>query len=320
MLELFFTFFKLGLFTFGGGYAMIPLIKETIINKKKWMNEDEVLEMIAIAESTPGPIAINMATYIGHRQKGIIGSALATLGVILPSMIIIYLISLCFDMFLANEYIQYAFTGIKCGVAILILKTGIEMLLKARKNIPYTIIAIVVTALMVALDILAINLSAIILILLGGIVVGVVGNIVKEKMGGDDIDKMVADVYKSASKNHTPILDNSDTIKNNNSVEDKDISTTTLDDIYALDDMIQQIEIQHAKDRGTTIETITVNNGRKAKSNDTQKEVTLDDSEMTSMSSMFDTRPSANLKPNTPKNKTKANDKHTTTTSKKEVK
>ena len=93
MIELFLTFLKLGLFTFGGGYAMIPLIKETIINKKGWMSEDEVIEMIAIAESTPGPIAINMATYIGYKQKGFLGGLFSTLGVILPSLIIIFLIS-----------------------------------------------------------------------------------------------------------------------------------------------------------------------------------------------------------------------------------
>ena len=86
MWELFYIFFKLGLFTFGGGYAMIPNIKQVVIEKKKWLTEDEVLEIIAIAESTPGPIAINMATYIGNKQKGFWGSVLATLGVILPSL------------------------------------------------------------------------------------------------------------------------------------------------------------------------------------------------------------------------------------------
>ena len=92
LLELFGVFFKLGLFTFGGGYAMIPQIKEIVVEKKKWLNEDEMLEILAIAESTPGPIAINMATYIGYKQKKILGSVFSTLGVVLPSLIIVYII------------------------------------------------------------------------------------------------------------------------------------------------------------------------------------------------------------------------------------
>ena len=87
LLNLFWIFFKLGLLTFGGGYAMIPQIKEIVVEKKKWLNEDEMLELIAIAESTPGPIAINTATYIGYKRKGILGSVLATVGVVLPSLI-----------------------------------------------------------------------------------------------------------------------------------------------------------------------------------------------------------------------------------------
>ena len=95
-LELFGVFFKIGLFTFGGGYAMIPQIKEVVIEKKKWMTEEEILDVIAIAESTPGPIAINSATYIGYKQNKIIGSIFATLGVVLPSFLIIFIISLFF--------------------------------------------------------------------------------------------------------------------------------------------------------------------------------------------------------------------------------
>ena len=94
---LFTTFFKLGLFTFGGGYAMIPALKEIVVEKNKWLSNDEMLEILAIAETTPGPIAINMATYIGYKQGKIMGSFLSTLGVVLPSLIIIYIISLIFD-------------------------------------------------------------------------------------------------------------------------------------------------------------------------------------------------------------------------------
>ena len=97
IIELFLTFFKLGLFTFGGGYAMIPQIKDIIVDKKNWLTNDDVLEIIAISESTPGPIAINMATFIGYRQKKVLGSIASTLGVVLPSLIIIFIISLFFD-------------------------------------------------------------------------------------------------------------------------------------------------------------------------------------------------------------------------------
>ena len=135
LIELFLTFFKLGLFTFGGGYAMIPQIKEQVIEKKKWLTEEEVLEIIAISESTPGPIAINMATFIGYRQKKVLGSLMATLGVVLPSLIIIFIISLFFDAFLANKYIAYAFIGIKACVAFLITKAGLEMLIKMKRTI-----------------------------------------------------------------------------------------------------------------------------------------------------------------------------------------
>ena len=105
---------------------MIPQITEIVVEKKKWMTEDDMLELLAIAESTPGPIAINMATYIGYKQKGILGSVIATIGVVLPSLIIIYLIFLILEQYMQNKYVQYAFTGIKVGVAFLILKSGIN--------------------------------------------------------------------------------------------------------------------------------------------------------------------------------------------------
>ena len=138
ILELFYIFFKLGLFTFGGGYAMIPQIKEVVIEKKKWISEEEMLDIIAIAESTPGPIAINSATYIGYKQNKILGSIFATLGVVLPSFLIIFPLSLFFDKFLENQYVAYAFVGIKACVAFLILKdynSNIIILLIKSRNV-----------------------------------------------------------------------------------------------------------------------------------------------------------------------------------------
>ena len=185
LLELFLTFFKLGLFTFGGGYAMLPQLKETVIEKKKWLTEDEVLNMIAISESTPGPIAINMATFIGHKQKGFWGSLFATLGVVLPSVIIIFVISLFFEQFVSNKYVSYAFVGIKCAVAFLILKTGIEMFVKMKKKALNVIMFLIIFALIILFDIFAVDFSSIIFILVGGIigiiVYAVNNKILKEK-------------------------------------------------------------------------------------------------------------------------------------------
>lgn len=170
LLELFLTFFKLGLFTFGGGYAMLPQLKETVIEKKKWLTEDEVLNMIAISESTPGPIAINMATFVGHKQKGFWGSLMATLGVVLPSVIIIFIISLFFEQFVSNKYVSYAFVGIKCAVAFLILKTGVEMFIKMKKKVLNVLLFSLVFLAVILFDIFAINFSSIIFILFGGII------------------------------------------------------------------------------------------------------------------------------------------------------
>ena len=168
--ELFLTFFKIGLFTFGGGYAMIAQIKESIVENKKWLTEDELLQIVAIAESTPGPIAINMATYVGYKRKGIVGSAMATLGVVLPSVIIIFIISLFLEDFMKNKYVAYAFVGIKCAVAFLIAKAGYEMFKKIEKKplplITFTLIFIV----SIILELLSKSISSIIFIIAGGII------------------------------------------------------------------------------------------------------------------------------------------------------
>ena len=169
LLKLFLTFFKIGLFTFGGGYAMISQIKENVVEKHKWLTDDELLQIIAIAEATPGPIAINIATFVGFKKKGVLGSAMATLGVVLPSFIIIFIISLFAEAFKQNEYVKYAFSGIKAAVAFLILKTGVNMLKKMKKK-PFQVIAFsIVFALMILFELFAISFSAIYFILAGGI-------------------------------------------------------------------------------------------------------------------------------------------------------
>ena len=169
-LDLFYVFFKIGLFTFGGGYAMISQIRETIVEKKNWITDDELLEIITIAESTPGPIAINMATYVGFKRFKVLGSTLATLGVVLPSFIIIFIISLFLEQFMEYDIVRYAFAGINGAVSFLIVRTGFTMLKKLEKKFLPIITFIIVFALMIAFDILTIKFSSIFYILIGGVI------------------------------------------------------------------------------------------------------------------------------------------------------
>lgn len=134
LLELFFTFAKIGLFTFGGGYAMISIIENQCVERKKWISSDEMMNMTVIAESTPGPIAINCSTFAGYKRAGILGAFAATLGMVMPSFIVIYFISMYLDNFLELTIIANAFKGIKIGVGFLILNAGITMLKKMPKK------------------------------------------------------------------------------------------------------------------------------------------------------------------------------------------
>ena len=168
--EMFLSFFKIGLFTFGGGYAMLALIESELVEKKKWISKEEFLDMVAIAESTPGPIAINSATYIGYKRAGVLGSALSTLGVVLPSFIIIFVISLFLEAFLAVELVAYAFRGIQACVVYLIISAGWKMLKGLKKNAMSVSILCIVTLAMVALSVFAVSFSTIILILFSGCV------------------------------------------------------------------------------------------------------------------------------------------------------
>lgn len=127
--ELFITFFKIGLFTFGGGYAMIPLVLENV-TAKGWMTEDLFYELIGICESTPGPIAINMATFVGSGQAGFWGSVCATLGVVMPSVLVILIIAALFFNFSKNRFVQAAFTGMRPVIFGLIASTGLLLALK----------------------------------------------------------------------------------------------------------------------------------------------------------------------------------------------
>ena len=134
LLDLFLTFAKIGLFTFGGGYAMISLIENSCVEKKGWITHDEMMNVTVIAESTPGPIAINCATFVGYKQKGMIGAIAATIGMVLPSFSIIFLISMFLDNFLEIVWIAHAFMGVKIAVGILILDAAIKMIRKMQKK------------------------------------------------------------------------------------------------------------------------------------------------------------------------------------------
>lgn len=141
-LQLFITFFKIGAFTFGGGYAMIPLISKEVVENKKWITDDDILEIIAIAESTPGPIAINSATFVGYKVCGFWGSFFATLGTVLPSFTIILVISFVLEEFEHLKAVQYAFGGIRAGVLALLMKALYTMYKKCPKNlVAYIIMA-----------------------------------------------------------------------------------------------------------------------------------------------------------------------------------
>ncbi|MBE6759066.1 MAG: chromate transporter [Ruminococcaceae bacterium] len=133
-LRLFLSFFRIGAFTFGGGYAMIPLIQKEAVEKRAWMTDDDILDIVAIAESTPGPIAINAATFIGSRVAGFWGALCATLGVVLPSFAIILAISFALREFADIKPVKYAFMGIRAGVLALIIKALITMYKKCPKN------------------------------------------------------------------------------------------------------------------------------------------------------------------------------------------
>lgn len=153
ILKLFLIFLKIGAFTFGGGYAMIPLIQRETVQKKKWITDDDILDIVAIAESTPGPIAVNSATFVGYRIGGFIGAFAATLGVVLPSFVIITIISHFLREFQDIRAIRYAFFGIRTGVLALIIKALFSMYRQCDKNAASYIIAALAFAAVALLDI-----------------------------------------------------------------------------------------------------------------------------------------------------------------------
>ena len=162
VLDLFLTFAKIGLFTFGGGYAMISLIEHSCVKQKQWITHDEMMDVTVIAESTPGPIAINFATFVGYKQRGLTGAIAATIGMVLPS----FCISMFLDHFLEIAWIAHAFMGIKLAVGILILDAAVRMIKKMPKK-PVPLAIMVCACLMMLLtDFFALRVSSIALMLM----------------------------------------------------------------------------------------------------------------------------------------------------------
>ena len=170
LFDLFLTFAKIGLFTFGGGYAMISLIENICVEKKQWITHDEMMNITVIAESTPGPIAINCATFVGFKKKKFLGALIATVGMILPSFCVIFAISKLLDHFLEITWIAHAFQGIKIAVGILILDAAIKMLQKMQKKPMPKVFMLSVFAAMLLINIFSVRISSIILMLTAGLI------------------------------------------------------------------------------------------------------------------------------------------------------
>ena len=165
LIELFMTFAKIGLFTFGGGYAMLSIIEDICVEKKNWITHDEMMNITVIAESTPGPIAINCATYVGYKKGKLPGAILATLGVAVPSFVIIFVISMFLEGFLEIAWIAHAFQGIKLAVGILILDAALKMIRKMPKKRLQIGILIAAFAVMLLINVLKLHLSSVVVMI-----------------------------------------------------------------------------------------------------------------------------------------------------------
>ena len=173
--QLFATFFKTGLFTFGGGYAMIAILQEELVDKKKWITNQDMLDMIVVAESTPGVIAVNTATSVGYKTRGVLGAIVATLGIVLPSFLIISLLSYLIEAFQSNIWYQSDFKGIQACVTVLVINAFTKMFKQIEHDV-YNYVSFVVAFVIAALT----NFSVIYLILIGGLC-GLVVTLLKQK-------------------------------------------------------------------------------------------------------------------------------------------
>lgn len=165
LIEIFALFFKIGSFTFGGGFAMIPMIEKEIIDKKGWVKKDEMIDIFAVSQTVPGAVAINSATFIGYKLAGKLGAVFATAGVILPSFLIITLIAPVFAKFPDNPIVEAAFKGIQPVVVALIVTAALKIWKSSVSDVIGGLIALVTVVLIMVFDV-----SAIITILMGGVI------------------------------------------------------------------------------------------------------------------------------------------------------
>ncbi len=188
LIDLFFTFAQIGMFTFGGGYAMISLIENACVENKKWITHDEMMTVTVIAESTPGPIAINCATFVGYKKGKIFGAIAATLGMIIPSFVIIYAISRFLNHFLEITWVANAFKGIKIAVGILIVDAAIKMLKKMKKKTMQIGMFIFAVVSMTIINLFALNISSMVLMLVAA-VIGMLVFIIRNSFEGERVKK-----------------------------------------------------------------------------------------------------------------------------------
>ena len=184
LFELFLEFAKIGLFTFGGGYAMISVIEHNCVERKKWITHEEMMHVTILAESTPGPIAINCATFVGNRRAGIPGAVAATIGMVLPSFVIIYCISMFLQNFLEYTWVANAFRGIQIAVGLLILKAALNMMKKLKKTPIAWLLLGGAALLMLLSNLFAWNISSITILLLGALT-GLLAHAIQIRKNGE---------------------------------------------------------------------------------------------------------------------------------------
>lgn len=182
--RLFACFFKIGLFTFGGGYAMISLIENECVDKRAWITHDDMVNVTVIAESTPGPIAVNAAAFVGYKQKGFWGALVATLGVVLPSFVIIFAVSSFLERFLEIRWVASAFRGVRAAVGLLVLDAAVRMIAKMKKDAFAVVILILSCAGVLAVDVLSLRVSTVFFVIAAAVVGLIVFGVQRAVKGG----------------------------------------------------------------------------------------------------------------------------------------
>ena len=215
-LRLFATFFKIGLFSFGGGYAMFTMIEREVVEKHKYLTHDELMDVFAIAESTPGAVAVNVATFVGTRVAGIFGGIFTTFGLMLPSVIIIMALSYVIDLVRDNKWVEYLFKGIRAGVLVLIAKAVLSFFRSMRKD--WFDFVLLIAAFLIAF----LTEVSVIYIIIGTIVICILALVIKNAIAKKKKGETTDDENKDNS--------NTDVETNENSAEETDSAQCDSDD------------------------------------------------------------------------------------------